>query len=319
LEKPTNQESEGWKLDAHKFLPGLRAMEAQFPDRDWYLILDDDTYLLMENLHSRLASQNPAVPGYFGFHFDMIRCDGVTRFGDGPQFVYGGTGIILSRAAVQALLRPTAESSLDECIWRYRDCWAGDIRMALCLRDVNILYKEIFVPNEMNPGTPHWSIHNYDATPCLRPISFHHLHAPTMLKLYEAEQKAHARALAQARVGTSRWRLPFQSRVPDLPSPFYAPVHHADVWSVFIDHDATLPQIEWNMTREGRVLQSQANIATTTDCRELCTQSAACLTWTYNTQSHHCELRDEMRIAIKRDNSTTGIIPNRYHCESPTW
>ncbi|KAJ3307523.1 hypothetical protein HDU76_004597 [Blyttiomyces sp. JEL0837] len=45
-----DESSQGWKLDAHKNLPGLQILYQRFPDADWYLMIDDDSYMFFDNL-----------------------------------------------------------------------------------------------------------------------------------------------------------------------------------------------------------------------------------------------------------------------------
>ena len=40
----------GWEADRRKNIPGLIATWARFPRRDWYVMLDDDTWLSLPNL-----------------------------------------------------------------------------------------------------------------------------------------------------------------------------------------------------------------------------------------------------------------------------
>ena len=70
-----------------------------------------------------------SLPYYFGSATVFVGCDGVTEFGSGPEFAHGGSGILLSKAAMRLMMR-----NIDTCIEKYKDCWAGDVRVALCLR-----------------------------------------------------------------------------------------------------------------------------------------------------------------------------------------
>lgn len=99
-------------------------------------MLDDDTYMFMENLRLYLRDFNPDLPFYIGNPSVFKGCDGIRKFGDGPQFAHGGSGILLSRAAIKAML-----NIVDECVVKYSDCYWGDVRTGLCLRDAGILCK----------------------------------------------------------------------------------------------------------------------------------------------------------------------------------
>ncbi|KAJ3099692.1 hypothetical protein HDU97_002861 [Phlyctochytrium planicorne] len=128
-----DKESQGWKRDAHKNLPGFRELYKMYPNADWYLMIDDDTYVFMDNVHTMLSKLDPSHPWYIGNANVFVGCDGVSKFGEGPLFAHGGSGIVMSKAAMKIML-----ADLQACIIKYKDCWAGDVRVALCLRDLDI-------------------------------------------------------------------------------------------------------------------------------------------------------------------------------------
>ncbi|KAJ3076326.1 hypothetical protein HDU98_004310 [Podochytrium sp. JEL0797] len=127
--------SNGWVTDAHKNLPGFQLLVDTFADIeiDWYIMIDDDSYVFWDNLELYLSTHDPSVPYFTGRNNYFKGCDGVTNFKDGPYIAQGGSGIVISRGAM-LLMR----EGLDECILKYETCWAGDIRTALCLRDVGV-------------------------------------------------------------------------------------------------------------------------------------------------------------------------------------
>jgi hypothetical protein len=140
-------------------------------------MIDDDTYLLMDNMADYLADYDYTKPYYFGAHTVFAGCDGVTKFGDGPAFAHGGSGIILSRGAVETMLKIS-----DTCITKYKTCWAGDIRVALCLRDAGILLQSPGLFTKYPPNNKF-----YYGDPCTRQISFHHLLVYQTQELFQVE------------------------------------------------------------------------------------------------------------------------------------
>ncbi|KAJ1556537.1 hypothetical protein HK405_002599, partial [Cladochytrium tenue] len=112
--------SSGWQADAQKNLPGIRELYRRFPSAAWYLMVDDDSYVSMANLVAGLSQRGDGrrEAVYQGLPNVFRGCDGVREFGGGPQFAHGGSGIVLSRAAVERLL-----PYIDGCIVKYSDCW----------------------------------------------------------------------------------------------------------------------------------------------------------------------------------------------------
>ncbi|XP_023343140.1 glycoprotein-N-acetylgalactosamine 3-beta-galactosyltransferase 1 isoform X2 [Eurytemora carolleeae] len=62
---------------------------------DWVMKTDDDTYVIMENLHEMLSRHDPDKPAYFGSHLNFHVKQG---------YMSGGSGYILSRKAVELLV-----------------------------------------------------------------------------------------------------------------------------------------------------------------------------------------------------------------------
>ncbi|RKO86961.1 hypothetical protein BDK51DRAFT_26581, partial [Blyttiomyces helicus] len=131
-----NKLSGGWKLDAHKNLPAWKVLFDKFPNAEWYFMIDDDTFVLFENLLTFITDYDPTQLWFLGAANVFIGCDNIKRFGTGPFFAHGGSGILLSRATMLRLL-----AILPSCIHKYRSCWAGDVRTALCLRDAGVLVR----------------------------------------------------------------------------------------------------------------------------------------------------------------------------------
>eukprot|EP00834_Sanchytrium_tribonematis_P004780 NODE_254_length_11700_cov_0.671580.p4 type:complete len:284 gc:universal NODE_254_length_11700_cov_0.671580:2398-1547(-) len=163
-EQKPDESSVGWKLDAWKNLPGFKVMKDQFPDTDWHIMIDDDTYLFINNLENHLSTLNSNYKYYLGSPNMFVGCDGVKSFGEGPSFAHGGSGIAMSKTSLSKLV-----DGLDKCIEKYSTCWAGDIRTSLCLRDQGILIDGDASKGSFHGHPPHK--HNYH-NPCERPFTY---------------------------------------------------------------------------------------------------------------------------------------------------
>lgn len=137
--------SKGWRGDKDKNLPAFHLARSLYPGKKWYIMLDDDTYIFLDNFarftldHSE--PEEVATPFYTGKIFLIANCAQWGRHGEnlvqkkGPTaaFAHGGSGIVLNGAAMDAIY-----TSIPECIHSFSSCWAGDIQTALCLRRVGI-------------------------------------------------------------------------------------------------------------------------------------------------------------------------------------
>lgn len=67
-----------FSLDSEKNLPGLETLYRTFPNADWYIMIDDDTFIFLDNLARFLLEQSSGisspqdVPLYFGNPFSVV-------------------------------------------------------------------------------------------------------------------------------------------------------------------------------------------------------------------------------------------------------
>ena len=72
-----DNDAAGWKSDAHKNLPGFKELYKRFPNAKWFIMVDDDTYLIKANLLTVLSKYDHNVPHYFGSATAFVGCDGI--------------------------------------------------------------------------------------------------------------------------------------------------------------------------------------------------------------------------------------------------
>lgn len=140
-------EKSGWRGDKDKNLPAFHLLRTFFPGKKWYLLLDDDTYIFLENF-ARFTLQDgmDSVPVYTGKVFYISRCGGFARDGrwianhSEPRgmFAHGGSGIVMNRLAIDAMY-----PNIASCILRYSSCWAGDMQVGLCLRRAGVMVRRL--------------------------------------------------------------------------------------------------------------------------------------------------------------------------------
>ena len=53
---------------AHKVLPGFKLMYAKWPSADWYIMMDDDTFIFRRALMRLLSRLDPEEKYYIGRH-----------------------------------------------------------------------------------------------------------------------------------------------------------------------------------------------------------------------------------------------------------
>ena len=118
---------------AWKNLAIMQHLASHYPDAPWYVIADDDSFIITHNLHAMLRQYTYAtIPYYLGAVFSS----GMSPPND-VLFIQGGAGIVLNRAAAKAILPLLNESRPSNCFAACQQ-WAGDIRLGCCFAQLNI-------------------------------------------------------------------------------------------------------------------------------------------------------------------------------------
>ena len=130
--------SDQWQFvsDAERCAWGQVAdTHAAFPDADWYILGDDDTFFVPEALQTVLIKYDSEQPWYIGpkseswwQNFDL----GGWLLSTGPQlgdFAFGGGGIIISKGLMQALI-----PGYEQCLHDHDGMFGGDQRIGACVK-----------------------------------------------------------------------------------------------------------------------------------------------------------------------------------------
>ena len=176
-------EIHGWKLDKFKFLPQIERAWSMRPGRKWYVFYESDTYIVWDNLFRLLDNFDPDHPLYFG---------SPSPGREKSWFAYGGTGYVLSRAAVKALLARRSsdegdfvEPSLSQ---RWREIISSD-----CCGDSVLGWALIHAKVNISGLWPMFNPHPEQGVPfshrywCQPVISMHKTHPERMVSLWRWE------------------------------------------------------------------------------------------------------------------------------------
>ena len=182
----TKGKSASWGLDKYKFIPMVEAAYELQPDRDWYVFLEADTYLSWPNLNRWLATLNSNHQLYLG--------NALQKSDDREPlyFAHGGSGFVLSRAAIKAFTdRPKKVSSaLEE---RMQDWWAGDMMLADAMYDEIGLKVMTAAPmfNQLHSRGIRFEKDSW----CEPAITLHHMDATDFEEIFEKEEELHFSSL----------------------------------------------------------------------------------------------------------------------------
>jgi len=296
----------GWQLDVYKNIPAFKLLYDTYPNAKWYMMVDDDTYVFLSNLKKRLSFYNPDEKLYLGASWPIPT--GCFPSWSMARFAHGGAGIILSRAAMLAFI-----GNYDVCVKSFDDCYAGDVRLALCLNTVGI---------RLNRSERHvnvnWRGHSDQAPnleyswlePCDLPLTFHHLFSKQQKLLFDI-QRYHNRDS-------------YQLLGDDEDGNFHTLISYSDVFnSLDLDLKITSPEkatyrlgSDYKRISYGRTIHETDHLEENViNCQQLCIDDMPkCKSWQYS--NFMCHLKYGIPGPIEgTPNSYTGITGVPIFCD----
>jgi hypothetical protein len=187
-------------------LPVLRLMYDKYPNRDWYAVVDDDTYTITANVRAVLANYDSTQSVALGDTlrwgeqggYRLIKAkDGSKRFIPSTKrqpltFICGGAGIYLSAAAL-AEIHPL----LEKCMLKYLQP-AGDVRLGACMnqtKNMTIIRRREFSKDSVLRSVGELELQHYLALPA----AFHRFREPALFR------RAREIEVARGRYGLVPW------------------------------------------------------------------------------------------------------------------
>ncbi|KAJ9164331.1 hypothetical protein P3X46_023922 [Hevea brasiliensis] len=134
-------------------------------DLRWFMMCDDDTILLVDNLVEVLQKYDHTNYFYIGDNSECVKSNADFSFDMG----FGGAGYALSYPLVEAL-----STKLDACIERYPQLYVSDHMAQSCLADIGValtiekgihqidLHDDISGLLSAHPQSPLLSLHHFD-------------------------------------------------------------------------------------------------------------------------------------------------------------
>lgn len=232
----------------------MELLYKKMPNKKWYIILDDDTFLVRSSLRVLLSHLDPSKPHYIGNAVGDYK----SRFG------HGGSGVIISGKAMDVLfsrkdiIAKAYMESLDET-------W-GDRLVATTLQKVGVYIDERY-SHHFNGEAPELTRIRADRA-CSPVVSFHGLRKPG--------------AMVSASRVLGKFREPvLWGQLWDL----FASVPlggYADGPLTSNDHVGP--------TDEHENIKRWTSVNTAQDCRRKCERSNKkwCMAWTYDERQRQC-------------------------------
>ncbi|KYK56876.1 glycosyltransferase family 31 [Drechmeria coniospora] len=261
----------GWELDALKFIMGMEFAYKRLPQKKWYIMLDDDTYLVKPSLELLLGHLNPAKAQYLG-----------NAVGDYKgRFAHGGSAVLLSGEAMKRLfsqrhvLSGAYVASLDET-------W-GDRLVATTLQKVGVYLDERYC-HYFNGEAPSTTRIREDRI-CSPVVSFHGLRTPGAMAATERALTGIKDPVLWGQLWALFAREPIEAYGKEAP-PYLAGDH---------------------VGARGEQTKTWKEIHDDEECRAKCQGASRgwCLAWTYEPETSECHGSPWMVVGeergVKRD------------------
>lgn len=263
----------GWELDALKFIMGMELLYDAMPDKKWYVILDDDTFVIKASLELFLSHLDYRKPQYIG-----------NAVGDFKgRFAHGGSGVLVSGEAMRRLFERkdivmrAYLNSLDET-------W-GDKLVATTLQKLGIYIDERY-NHHFNGEPPELTRIRADRF-CSPLLSFHRLQDPKLM-----EEVARTLSTGPSSAVTS-------------------PVLWGELWQMFAQDP--IQKLADQPVRKGadhvgapdEHVTTSKGVANAESCRGRCQSNGNCLAWTYIEGSKECHQSPWMVIGPHQYSEST--------------
>ncbi|KAK3945754.1 glycoprotein-N-acetylgalactosamine 3-beta-galactosyltransferase [Diplogelasinospora grovesii] len=251
----------GWELDALKFIPSLEFAYERFHDKKWYILADDDTFLVQPTLKLLLEHLDPRQPYYLGNPVGDFRA----------RFAHGGSAVILSQEAMHALFVKNTWAVSAAYAESLEETW-GDRQLAKTLIKIGIYADENY-GRFFNGEPPRQTKIRADRL-CSPIASFHKL----------------AAAARMSEVGKQFAGVSRPVRLIDMWNMFEAPTFQSfesnpirQNW----DHVGTLDESTMTVP----------SVASAPDCFRICTRYArTCMAWTWEVKTRYCHISPSMIV-----------------------
>lgn len=294
-QKNNNLNGFAWIIDKFKVLPMLRHAWLTSPDLDWYIMMEDDTFVLADNMGKWLSTLDPNEPYYLGSA--VAGLDHV--------FAHGGSGVVLSRGLME---RAFGDSRADEWVNEYSrralDECCGDFLLAAYLKEKLDVDLNLDVSGKRFQGESLEKVACQEQNWCTPITTFHHLKPRDMELLWEYERTRAYQSISQ---GTELASALSSSSPPSLESP---PITYADIYTDFVKPYITSTRSDWdNNAKEtqfswlGDFNSGHASIEdygrdddgstgkpymSVDQCRQACLEQGDCLMFRYDPYQKYC-------------------------------
>lgn len=267
--------------DTRQFISGLEMTYQKYPDKRWYLLVDDDTFVVQPSLKPLLEHLDPEQPHYLGNAVGDFRA----------RFAHGGSAVVLSHAAMRPLIE--YQQSLSSIYVDSLDETWGDRLLAKALLKLGIYLDETY-SHLFNGEPPLLSKIRADRL-CSPVLSFHKLPSPSAMR----EVGDHFRNVTGPVTWNDLWEI----------HGYTPPWRQADA-AFHVDWDHVGALDESTLSIRG--------VKTAEACKKECDRrSRACLAWSWNPETQFCHISSWMIVGTQATGHVSGVnLPRARYLET---
>jgi PAN domain len=307
-----------WKLDRYKFIPMLQKTWKMRPNREWYVFLEGDTYIMWTNLMLWLQHFDPDKLYYFGEQ----------TYVNNEGFAHGGSGFVISRGAMSKVLDndPDITSRYDEIA---RNEFYGDYVLMKALKEKGVelgLYKPMLQgepPSTLRFGPGRYMGERYWCQPL---ISLHHVTPGDVDAVWQYEQQRHDPS--QPILFADMYKHFMKAHLPQDSDDLENWYNYADDALIRAPGEKTDKPIP---PGELTPLQEQA-YQSFEQCAAACAEHPRCMQYAYEFSEKKCSYSWSYRLGGRYSPTSdgkrykSGWVKSRinadteqYSCQSPLW
>lgn len=270
--KHCDQRSTNQHVPVVKFIPALERAWKVFPRKKWYLMLDDDTYVIWPSLQLLLGHLDPSKPLYVGNAVGDYR----------KRFAHGGSAIVISGEAMRRLFDHRPDVVRAVYVDSLTEKW-GDRLLAQAFLKLGIYIEERYSRffNGERPRTTRITAEKF----CAPLSSFHALARPG--QMLEVGEKF--RGITTPVFWGQLWRLYGQ--------PDFRNLQQEDAISEGADHVGILDE---RVTTKKKVKSPEK-------CFRHCNHLKSCLAWRWEHETKTCHLAPWFIIGGENGSLQSGV------------
>ena len=191
------------------------------------------------------------------------------------------------------------------CIEKYKNCFAGDVRTALCLRDAGVLLTEL-PQNNFNRDPPN-SKFTWPDQACALPLTFHHLWNHQIQNLHQIARDKFALHNTNYQFDPIVGKFPTRKQARKLA------LNYADYFHALASTDLDIAPVEIDSNRQGSDFMHFASDNGIHECIEICRIESECRSWVF--EDGTCWLKRGLPKKTVKSGVTSGVLLEKYVCK----